>query len=85
MTIKGSHGLTLFLLIAWDWLLQCAAFWDNRAQQLSKQMVFLTNDIALTNRYCCCQALERQDLSCTYLAHHELESVIIIIIIISTA
>ena len=24
-------------------------------------------------------ALERQDLSCTYLAHHELESVIIII------
>ena len=26
--------------------------------------------------------LERQDLSCTYLAHHELESVIIIIIII---
>ena len=27
-------------------------------------------------------ALERQDLSCTYLAHHELESPIIIIIII---
>jgi len=27
-------------------------------------------------------ALERQDLSCTYLAHHELESVLIIIIII---
>ena len=27
-------------------------------------------------------SLERQDLSCTYLAHHELESVIIIIIII---
>jgi len=26
-------------------------------------------------------ALERQDLSCTYLAHHELESVLIIIII----
>ena len=26
--------------------------------------------------------LERQDLSCTYLAHHELESVMIIIIII---
>ena len=26
-------------------------------------------------------ALERQDLSCTYLAHHELESVMIIIII----
>jgi len=25
---------------------------------------------------------ERQDLSCTYLAHHELESVLIIIIII---
>ena len=25
--------------------------------------------------------LERQDLSCTYLAHHELESVIIIVII----
>lgn len=61
MTVKGSHGLTLFLLIAWDWLLQCAAFWDNRAQQLSKQMVFLTNDIALTNRYCCCQ----HTLNCT--------------------
>ncbi len=28
-------------------------------------------------------ALERQDLSRTYLAHHELESVIIIIIVIS--
>ena len=28
-------------------------------------------------------ALARQDLSCTYLAHHELESVIIIIIIIN--
>ena len=27
-------------------------------------------------------ALERQDLSCTYLAHHELESVLITIIII---
>ncbi len=27
-------------------------------------------------------ALERQDLSCTYLAHHELESVLIFIIII---
>jgi hypothetical protein len=27
-------------------------------------------------------ALERQDLSCTYLAHHELESVLIVIIII---
>ena len=27
-------------------------------------------------------ALERQDLSCTYLAHHELDSVIIIVIII---
>ena len=27
-------------------------------------------------------ALARQDLSCTYLAHHELESVLIIIIII---
>ena len=26
--------------------------------------------------------LERQDLSCTYLAHHELESVVIIVIII---
>ena len=26
-------------------------------------------------------ALERQDLPCTYLAHHELESVVIIIII----
>jgi len=25
--------------------------------------------------------VERQDLSCTYLAHHELESVIIILII----
>ncbi|KAL0054657.1 hypothetical protein WJX82_000524 [Trebouxia sp. C0006] len=33
-----------------DFILQCAAFWDNRAQQLTKQMVFLTNDIALTNR-----------------------------------
>ncbi|DBA88766.1 TPA: hypothetical protein ACH3X1_004184 [Trebouxia sp. C0004] len=33
-----------------DHILQCAAFWDNRAQQLTKQMVFLTNDIALTNR-----------------------------------
>ena len=30
-------------------------------------------------------ALERQDLSCTYLAHHELESVFIIIIIITVA
>lgn len=29
---------------------QCAAYWDNRAQQLSKHMVFLTNDIALSNR-----------------------------------
>ena len=29
-------------------------------------------------------ALERQDLSCTYLAHHELESVSIIIIIIDS-
>ncbi len=27
-------------------------------------------------------ALERQDLSCTYLAHHELESVMVIITII---
>ena len=27
-------------------------------------------------------ALDRKDLSCTYLAHHELESVLIIIIII---
>ncbi|KAA6418416.1 MAG: hypothetical protein FRX49_11576 [Trebouxia sp. A1-2] len=33
-----------------DLILQCAAFWDNRAQQLTKQMVLLTNDIALTNR-----------------------------------
>ncbi len=29
-----------------------------------------------------CSALERQDFSCTYLAHHELESVLNIIIII---
>ena len=29
--------------------------------------------------------LERQDLSCTYLAHHELEGVVIIISIIITA
>ena len=27
-------------------------------------------------------ALERQDLSCTYLAHHELESVVIVMIFI---
>jgi len=33
-----------------QWHMQCAAFWDNRAQQLAKQMVFLTNDIALANR-----------------------------------
>ncbi len=35
-------------------------------------------------RHCICRqaALERQDLSCTYLAHHELESVLIIIITI---
>ena len=26
-------------------------------------------------------ALERQDLSCTYLAHHELESIMIIILL----
>jgi hypothetical protein len=32
--------------------------------------------------HCTAAALERQDLSCTYLAHHELESVLIIIIII---
>jgi hypothetical protein len=31
---------------------------------------------------CLRHALERQDLSCTYLAHHELQSVLIIIIII---
>ena len=30
-------------------------------------------------------ALARQDLSCTYLAHHELESILIIIIIIIQA
>jgi len=29
-----------------------------------------------------CGVMKRQDLSCTYLAHHELESVIIIIVII---
>ena len=28
-------------------------------------------------------ALERQDLSCTYLAHHELESVFIIVIVVT--
>ena len=27
------------------------------------------------------RALERQDLSCSYLAHHELESVVVIIVI----
>ena len=31
---------------------------------------------------CLRHALERQDLSCTYLAHHELQSVLIIITII---
>ncbi len=30
-------------------------------------------------------AVERQDLSCMYLAHHELESVLIIIIIVHVA
>ena len=32
--------------------------------------------------YCLSVCVERQDLSCTYLAHHELESVMIIVIII---
>ncbi len=30
-------------------------------------------------------ALERQDLSCTYLAHHELESAVIIIVVIKSS
>ncbi len=42
--------------------------------------------ICMTEQHCLDStgqaALERQDLSCTYLAHHELESVLIIIIII---
>ena len=31
-----------------------------------------------------CERRERQDMSCTYLAHHDLESVVTIIIIITT-
>ncbi|KAL3132823.1 hypothetical protein ABBQ38_006748 [Trebouxia sp. C0009 RCD-2024] len=33
-----------------DLILQCAAFWDHKAQERAKRMVFFTNDIALSNR-----------------------------------
>jgi len=45
---NSSKDLCCLLYV--QWRMQCAAFWDNRAQQLAKQMVFLTNDIALANR-----------------------------------
>ena len=38
------------------------------------------NGLLWRDRSCLATALARQDLSCTYLAHHELESVLIIII-----
>ena len=49
-----------------------------KAKLLSCKLTFVT---ILLNLTCKVTALERQDLSCTYLAHHELESVISIIVI----